>query len=562
MSDSWNQWEGQLVDQKYHLQRYLGSTDHSAVFLAEQKDAQPRQVAIKFVSAEVSGREQQLSVWNDVAKLSHPNLIRIHGSGVCRIEDMDLLYVAMDFAEENLSQVLPHRALTPDEAKEMLKAVTDVLLYLHAKDLTHGHIKPSNVLADGEVLKLSSDTIFRAGENREMLRERSAYDAPELPDAPYSPGADVWSLGVTLVEIFSQQPAILPFNENADPVIPAGIREPFLDICRHTLKRKPSQRWNSTIIAERLNPAAATVAAARTVAAGVGATTPTAVASATHAAIAAFTPAPTVASVAALEVPLSKEPAVPLSRQTKAPSLSDSPRRSGGQEAGQESKTLSLPSYAIPVFAGALAVIALIVLVFVLRHRAPASNADTATVAPLPAESSNPSVAVSSTKPSSPPATTSNLPPGPTAPKTATNPKPPAPAEAKNDNAITPSPSAPENSADSSANLAGKTSSDAGSKGDVLDQVKPAVSARSLSTIHGTVRVSVKVHVDAAGNVSTAAIDDAGPSHYFADLSLKAAQKWVFTPPDESGRSIPSDWLLQFHFTSSGVEMASRQLTP
>jgi TonB family protein len=107
-----------------------------------------------------------------------------------------------------------------------------------------------------------------------------------------------------------------------------------------------------------------------------------------------------------------------------------------------------------------------------------------------------------------------------------------------------------------------ETSSASTSKGAVLDQAKPEAAAKALATIHGTVRVGVKVHVDAAGNVSDAAVDGAGPSRYFADLSLKAARQWVFTPPESEGKSVPSDWKLQFHYTQSGVQMSSEQVAP
>jgi TonB family protein len=69
------------------------------------------------------------------------------------------------------------------------------------------------------------------------------------------------------------------------------------------------------------------------------------------------------------------------------------------------------------------------------------------------------------------------------------------------------------------------------------------------------VHVRVKVHVDAAGNVSDAVLDSAGPSHYFADLSLKAAKQWVFTPPEIDGHSVPSEWLIQFNYSNAGVQM-------
>jgi serine/threonine protein kinase len=208
MSELWKKWEGQVVDHKYQLLNFLGSTDHSVVFLCEFHDPEPQRAAIKFISAEVVDRERQIADWKHASELTHPNLLVIYGAGICQIDDTELLYIILEYAEENLSQVLPQRALVTEEANEMLRAVTSVLVYLHEKNLTHGHIKPSNVLAMGESLKISSDTILAVDEIREMRRERTAYDAPELPGTPYTAAADVWALGVTLVEAFTQQPAV------------------------------------------------------------------------------------------------------------------------------------------------------------------------------------------------------------------------------------------------------------------------------------------------------------------------------------------------------------------
>jgi TonB family protein len=555
MSEMWKRWEGQVVEHKYQLQRYIGSTDHSVVFLAEFHDPEPRQIAIKFVSAEVAGKEQQLANWQTASQLSHPDLLKVYGSGQCKIEDTDLLYVAMEYAEENLSQVLPHRALVTDETHEMLNAVSDVFVYLHENNLVHGHIKPSNILASGETLKLSSDTISPAGEVREMRRERSAYDAPELPGEPYTTAADVWSLGITLVEALTQQPAFLPFNENADPIIPSGIREPFQEIARQTLRRDPKLRWSSEKIAEKLHP---TTAVARSVAAGAGTTARGAVSSASRVAVTTEPPPPAPAIAPPLNVLLSRERAVPLAKQPPPPPVRRAaPPASAREEGIAPRETVVLPSYAIPVFAVLLVLIALIVLPFALRHRAAPTQASS--VSPS-SSASAPNAAVPATTTSAPtqvtpkaPPSSANVPPA----KSASAPTPaPTPSQT-----VTPE-TAPNVAGDSKdlGSTTPKNSTFSSTQGEALDQVRPEAPARALATIHGTVRVRVKVHVDPAGNVSTAVLDNAGPSRYFADLSLKAAKQWVFTPPEVDGHSVPSDWLIQFHFTSAGAQMSCEPL--
>jgi TonB family protein len=559
-SDVWKKWEGQVVDHRYQLQRFLGSTDHSVVFLAEFHDPEPKQAAVKFISAEFGNKDEQIAAWKEASNLSHPNLLRIYGAGLCQIEEMSLLYAATEYAEENLSQVLPSRALMGDEASEVLNSVVDVLVYLHSKNLVHGHIKPSNILANGEVLKLSSDTVVPAGEAHEMRRQKSAYDAPELPAKPYTEAADVWSLGVTLVEALTQQYAVMPFNEQADPIIPPAMREPYLEIAQHALRREPRLRWTSARIAERLNPTSAT--AARTLAAGAGASGRTAMASASNSSIATVIAAGAPPVMAATQVPLSNEPAIPLARQVAlvAPAQRarlETPAAAVREEGKPRRETLVLPNYALPLFAGLLVVIALVTLAFVFRHRpAPAastmaSSSAQVTTQPVTTPDSSKIAGVNNAQPVAAP----SLPPAKAAvtrplPVVSTaQPQPSTPA-------LPPATSVP------AAPVVAKTSSAAPAKGEVLDKATPDVPAKALTSIHGTVRVGVKVHVDAAGNVSNAALDNAGPSRYFADLSLKAAKQWVFTPPEADGRSVPSDWKIQFHYTQSGVQMSSEQVAP
>jgi TonB family protein len=100
------------------------------------------------------------------------------------------------------------------------------------------------------------------------------------------------------------------------------------------------------------------------------------------------------------------------------------------------------------------------------------------------------------------------------------------------------------------------------SRGEVLDQILPEASPGALATIHGVVRVSVRVQVDPSGTVSDAAFDSPGPSKYFADLALQAARRWQFTSPEAGGHSVPSEWLIRFQFTPSGPKAIPTQTAP
>jgi TonB family protein len=87
------------------------------------------------------------------------------------------------------------------------------------------------------------------------------------------------------------------------------------------------------------------------------------------------------------------------------------------------------------------------------------------------------------------------------------------------------------------------------------------VSQRSLNTITGKVRVTVKLNVDPNGKVSNASLQSAGPSEYFARVALEASRRWKFDPPQSSGEATPSQWLLRYAFSRGGVEVHPEQLS-
>jgi TonB family protein len=98
-------------------------------------------------------------------------------------------------------------------------------------------------------------------------------------------------------------------------------------------------------------------------------------------------------------------------------------------------------------------------------------------------------------------------------------------------------------------------------EGGVADRVLPKVSQRSLNTITGKVRVTVKINVDPNGKVSNASLQSAGPSEYFARVALEASRRWKFDPPQSSGEATPSQWLLRYAFSRSGVEVHPEQVS-
>jgi TonB family protein len=86
----------------------------------------------------------------------------------------------------------------------------------------------------------------------------------------------------------------------------------------------------------------------------------------------------------------------------------------------------------------------------------------------------------------------------------------------------------------------------------IIRKVLPQVSEKSRSTIHGTVRINVRVQLNPDGTVSSAELAAPAPSQFFADLALKAARQWQFAQPSSSG-AWPSSTIVRFDFTPTAT---------
>ena len=362
----------------------------------------------------------------------------------------DLLYVVTEYADETLSQILPERPLSPEEAREMLGPVLGALSYLHKRCLTHGHLRPTNIMVIDDQLKLSPDFGWRS-------RTRNIYDPPEAGTGNVAPAADIWSLGILLVEALTQQPPAWDRSQGGEPEIPATIPEPFFTICRECLRTDPERRCTLAGIKALLNP------------------------------------------------PQAAEPAV--------------------QPAEASVDRTAKPSYRFRamILAGAVLVLLLVFAAFKFGWDLTPSS---------PAPAPQPRVPESTAAPC---ATCGNCSRTISAPTAKPAPAPAPAAESPKGGVV---------------------------KGSVAHQALPDIPGRILGTIQGHIKVRIRVEVDPEGNVSQASIDSPGPSRYFANQALHAAQNWKFTPAKVDGRAAASTWLLQFQFGQSQSAVTQSEESP
>jgi TonB family protein len=106
----------------------------------------------------------------------------------------------------------------------------------------HGRLKPSNIMAVDDRLKLSSDDLQIAGQPATHVEAQAIRNAPENAAGPITPAADLWSLGVTLVEALTQHLPIWNRPAQSDPLVPESIPQPLAAIVLECLKSDPERR--------------------------------------------------------------------------------------------------------------------------------------------------------------------------------------------------------------------------------------------------------------------------------------------------------------------------------
>jgi TonB family protein len=441
-AEEWKTWEGRVVDGRFPLRQWLGGSEHSAVFLTERPGHASQKAAIKLIPSDAGDSDHMVSRWRAAAKLSHPHLIRIFDGGRCAMEDTSVLYVVTELAEEDLSQILPQRPLTPTEVTDLLPPLLDALSYLHGKGLVHGRIKPSNVLAMGDQLKLSADEIRSSSDmNSAEIRRRDVYDAPETAAGIIAPAGDVWSLGVTLATALMQRVPFAGDVSQGEPGLPESIPASFRGIVRECLHLDPQRRCSIEDIEARLQPAGRSV-------------------------------------------PAEIEPV----HTAKSPAFAARYR-----------------------FGWRLLIPVVVLLLFVVGLRIFYKG-----TAQHPAQLPATNTAGDANAPGA------TMPAQPTAPPFTTPPP--------------------------------------DSKGSVVHQVLPEVPQSAKNTITGTIKVGVRVEVNTSGKVTEAKLTTQGPSRYFANLALKAAQRWEFSPPEVNGQPAASVWQLRFHFRRTSTQAFPEQL--
>ncbi|XP_067936395.1 serine/threonine-protein kinase PAK 3-like [Watersipora subatra] len=241
--------------QRYSLGDLIGQGATGSVYIARDNETD-EVVAIKVVSLMQSQKQLGLLVKEIEAltSLRHDNIINFRAS--YRMNDS--LWIVMDYLEGgSLTSVI--EAMELDElciatiTAECLKA----LCYLHNKRIVHRDIKSDNILmgSNGEV-KLTDFGCCAQLHTEQKMRETTIgtpyWMSPEaIKGKPYNEKADVWSLGMLIIEMVEGDPPYMNHNpqkacqlivKKGAPKIHRSVSKELDSFLKQCLHKKPDKR--------------------------------------------------------------------------------------------------------------------------------------------------------------------------------------------------------------------------------------------------------------------------------------------------------------------------------
>jgi serine/threonine-protein kinase len=202
-----------------------------------------------------------------LAGLDHPSVVRVRdlvlGTGAPAVV-MELVD-----GRDLRRRLRGDGPLPPAVAADVVAQVADALMYVHARGIVHGDVKPGNILvpdAGGPVRLADFGVARRLDDPPSPTHATPEYVAPEVVGgAPPSPASDVYALGIVLYELVCGRSPfrggaaveVLRRHVNCVAVPPAGMPAALWPVIEACLAPDPSARPAPAAVAARLRAAEA-----------------------------------------------------------------------------------------------------------------------------------------------------------------------------------------------------------------------------------------------------------------------------------------------------------------
>ena len=256
---------GTVLAGRYRLGGPLGSGGMADVVRAQDQRL-GREVAVKVFrpGTDPDGELRFEQETRTLARLRHPGLVALHDAGV----EHGRAFLVMELVDgPTLAQELTRQPYDAAAATQVGLELARALAYVHDEGVVHRDVKPTNVLveADGRVRLADFGVSQLAGSTGMTAVDQTvgtaSYLAPEqVRGEPVGPPADVYALGLLLLECLSGRPeypgdgwAAAEERLERAPRIPPGLPEPLRGTLRAMTSTDPERRPTARAVAAALS---------------------------------------------------------------------------------------------------------------------------------------------------------------------------------------------------------------------------------------------------------------------------------------------------------------------
>ena len=216
---------GELLDDKYRMERLLGQGGMGAVYRATHLGTK-RTVAIKVIHPQFSNNQEFVERFRREAeaagRLRHPNVVDVTDFGFAQTASARVAYLVMEYLDGcTLAEVLAEeQKLPPEWAVDILEQVCSAVAEAHRLGIIHRDLKPDNIwlepnrrggytikVLDFGLVKLAVSTLQETGD-RQPTSSISATPVTSLPSSE-APGAKAARTETTDDSAVTESPTLI-----------------------------------------------------------------------------------------------------------------------------------------------------------------------------------------------------------------------------------------------------------------------------------------------------------------------------------------------------------------